>query len=295
MPSHIYMRVGRYAESYEANRLAAEADEHYITQCRAQGLYPLGYYPHNIHFMAWSAAFQGRRAAAMEASRKIVERIPHELAADRNTWSLYETFLSQPLYTMVRFGLWDEVLAEPAPDLDSHFMRAIWHYARALARVHRGEVDLARQELAALYEERSAVDDEDAYYIGYGDSGRLLTIAAEIVEGEIDAREGHYEAATAHLERAVRLEDALLYNEPPDWYFPVRHVLGAVLLEAGWADEAEVVYWEDLRKNPHNGYSLFGLHRALEAQGRLDDALAVKGRFDQAWADADHELTTSRF
>ena len=129
MPSHIYMRVGRYAEAYEANRLAVEADEGYITQCRAQGLYPLGYYPHNIHFLAWSAAFQGRREAAMEASRKIVEEIPHELAADRNTWALYETFLSQPLYTMVRFGMWEAVMAEPAPEVDSRFMTGIWHYA----------------------------------------------------------------------------------------------------------------------------------------------------------------------
>jgi tetratricopeptide (TPR) repeat protein len=296
MPSHIYMRVGRYGDSWEANRLAVEADESYITQCRAQGLYPLGYYPHNIHFMAWSAAFQGRREAAMEASRKIVERIPHELAADRNTWALYETFLSQPLYTMVRFGMWDEILAEPAPGIESHFMTGIWHYARALARLHgEGDVAAARQELAALVASRGEVDEQDAYSIGFGDVERLLTIAIEIVEGELDAAAGDYGAAAAHLERAVRLEDGLLYNEPPDWYFPVRHVLGAVLIEAGLPGEAEVVYWADLRRNPDNGYSLFGLKKALEAQGRVDDALAIAERFNRAWADADHQLTTSRF
>ncbi len=295
MPSHIYMRVGRYADSYEANRLAVEADEGYITQCRAQGLYPLGYYPHNIHFMAWSAAFQGRREAAMEASRKIVEKIPHELATD-NTWALYETFLSQPLYTMVRFGMWDEILVEPAPGVDSHFMTGVWHYARALARLHgEGEVEAAREELAALVASRGEVDEDDAYAVGFGGVERLLTIAIEIVEGEIDAAGGDHQAATAHLERAVRLEDSLLYNEPPDWYFPVRHVLGAVLLEAGRPDEAEVVYWADLRKNPDNGYALFGLGKALEAQGRDDEALAIAERFDRAWADADHKLTTSRF
>ena len=295
MPSHIYMRVGRYADSWEANRKAVEADESYITQCRAQGLYPLGYYPHNIHFMAWSAAFQGRREAAMEASRKIVAEIPHELAADRNTWALYETFLSQPLYTMVRFGMWTDVLAEPVPGVDSRFMTGIWHYARALARVHgEGDLEAAREELAALHESRGAVDEEDAYSIGFGDVERLLTIAIEIAEREIAAAEGDHAAAVAHLERAVRLEDSLLYNEPPDWYFPVRHVLGAILLEAGRPEEAEVVYWADLRKNPDNGYSLFGLKQALEAQGRLDEALAMKARFDAAWAEAAHELTTSR-
>jgi tetratricopeptide (TPR) repeat protein len=246
--------------------------------------------------MAWAAAFQGRREAAMEASRKIVAEIPHELAADRNTWALYETFLSQPLYTMVRFGLWNEVLAEPAPNVDSHFMRGIWHYARALARLHgQHDVEAARVELEALTASRGAVDDEDAYSIGFGDVERLLTIAIEIVEGEIDAATDDYPAAAAHLERAVRLEDALLYNEPPDWYFPVRHVLGAILIEAGLPEEAEVVYWADLRKNPANGYSLFGLKKALEAQGRLDEALAIAARLDVAWADADHELTTSRF
>ena len=137
--------------------------------------------------------------------------------------------------------------------------------------------------------------EENAYNVGFGDVERLLTIGAEIVEGEIDAAEKQYADATAHLERAVRLEDGLLYNEPPDWYFPVRHVLGAVLLEAGLPAEAEVVYWADLRKNPDNGYSLFGLKRSFEAQGRLDDALAIAERFDKAWTDADHELTTSRF
>ncbi len=295
MPSHIYMRVGRYGDSYEANRLAVEADKGYITQCRAQGLYPLGYYPHNIHFMAWSAAFQGRREAAMEASRLIVDEIPHELATD-NTWALYETFLSQPLYTMARFGMWKEILAEPAPGIDSHFMRGVWHYARALARLHgEGDVEAATEELNALVAARGEVDEDDAYSIGFGDVERLLTIGIEIVAGEIAAKQGDYTAATAHLERAVRLEDSLLYNEPPDWYFPVRHVLGAVLIEAGRADEAEVVYWADLRKNPDNGYSLFGLKKALEAQGRIDEALSIAERFDRAWADADHELTTSRF
>jgi tetratricopeptide (TPR) repeat protein len=197
---------------------------------------------------------------------------------------------------MVRFGMWDEVLAEPAPDIESHFMTGIWHYARALARLHgQSDAAAARQELAALVASRGEIDGEDAYSIGFGDVERLLTIAIEIVEGELAAAAGDHAVAAAHLERAVRLEDGLLYNEPPDWYFPVRHVLGAVLLEAGLPEEAEVVYWEDLRKNPDNGYSLFGLKKALEAQGRMEDALAIAERFNSAWADADHHLTTSRF
>lgn len=295
MPSHIYMRVGRYADSWEANRLASEADEGYITSCRAQGIYPLGYYPHNIHFMAWSASFQGRREAAMEAARKIVDKIPPELASDEATFALYETFMSQPMYTMVRFGMWDEILAEPKPNVGAHLMQGVWHYSRALAYLSRGDRESALEERKLLLEARGEVEDSDNYVIGFSDVGRLLTIAVEVIDGEMATADGDHDRAVAHLERAVRLEDSLLYNEPPDWYFPVRHYLGAALLAAGRPAEAEVVYWEDLRRNPENGYALFGLKESLEAQGRIGEALEIAERFENAWADADHQLTSSRY
>ncbi len=294
MPSHIYMRLGRYADSWESNVKAVEADEAYITQCRAQGIYPLAYYPHNIHFLAWAAMSQGRSAAALEASRKVAAAIPQTLAADKNLWAIYETFLSQPLYALVRFGRWQEVLAEPKPALDSRFMTGVWHYARGLAFVHTGRPRQARKELAALTEMRRAMATVEQY-IGFGPAHTLLTIAEEIVAGELEARRGDYPLALAHLERAVRLEDGLLYNEPPDWYFPVRHLLGAVLLEAGRPAEAEVVYWADLRRNPGNGYSLFGLAESLAKQGKHELAEEMRRRFDEAWSEADVALTSSRF
>ena len=294
MPSHIYMRVGRFADSYEANRRAVESDEGYITQCSAQGIHPLDYYPHNIHFMAWSAMVQGRPEAAMEAARKIVDKIPSTLAEDKNVWALHQTFLSQPMFVMVRFGMWEEMLAEPRPDIASRFMTGIWHYGRALAYVHTGRPARARRELRPLTAARREMS-EVGRYIGFGAAGKLLTIAEEIVLGELAYAEGYTMEGLAHLERAVRLEDGLLYNEPPDWYFPVRHLLGAMLMDAGRPEEAEVVYAADLRRNPENGYSLFGLKLALEAQGKVDDALAVAERFDRAWADADVQLTSSRF
>jgi tetratricopeptide (TPR) repeat protein len=294
MPSHIYMRVGRYSESYEANRKATAADEDYITQCRSQGLYPLGYYPHNIHFMAWSAMFQGRPEAALAAARKIVAKIPHELVADKNTWALYETFLSQPMFVMVRFGMWEKMLSEPKPEVDSRFMTGIWHYGRALAYLHTGRLTDARRELRPLTAAREAMGEVE-HYIGFAAAETLMTIAEEIVRGEIAYAEGGTLQGLAHLERAVRLEDSLRYNEPPDWYFPVRHFLGAMLLDAGRPTEAEVIYAADLRKNPENGYSLIGLGRALEQQGRSEDAKDVAERFSRAWADATHELTSSRF
>jgi tetratricopeptide (TPR) repeat protein len=294
MPSHIYMRVGRYADSYEANRRAVAADEDYITQCRSQGIYPLNYYPHNIHFMAWSAMLQGHPERSLEAARKIVEKVPPELSADKNVWALYETFLSQPMFVMVRFGMWKEMLAEPKPDLESEFMTGIWHYGRALAYIDSNRLSEARRELRPLSAAQEAMGNVE-HYIGFSTAKTLLTIAHEIVKGELAYAEGYTLEGLAHLERAVRLEDSLRYNEPPDWYFPLRHFLGAMLLDAGRPNEAEVVYAADLRRNPENGYSLFGLRIALEQQGKREDALAIAKRFDRAWAGATYKLTSSRF
>ena len=294
MPSHIYMRVGRFADSYEVNRRAVAADESYITQCKSQGIYPLNYYPHNIHFMAWSAMVLGRPVEALDAARKIVDKVPGDLSQEKNVWALYETFLSQPTFVMVRFGMWEEMLAEPNPDVNSRFMVGIWHYGRALAFLNTGRINQAKQELRALTDARQAMGELE-HYVGYGTAGTLLTIAEEVVRGEIAYAEGRTLEGLARLERAVRLEDGLLYNEPPDWYFPVRHFLGAMLLDAGRPNEAEVVYAADLRKNPENGYSLFGLATALSLQGKDSDAASVRNRFDRIWADATHNLTSSRY
>jgi tetratricopeptide (TPR) repeat protein len=294
MPAHVYMRVGRYKDSYAANRRAVAADESYITQCRSQGIYPLNYYPHNIHFMAWSAMFQGRPEAALEAARKIVEKVPPELSADKNVWALYETFLSQPMFVMVRFGMWDKMLTEPKPDIASQFMTGIWHYGRALAYIYTDQPAEAQRELLTLSAAREAMGAVE-HYIGFATAGTLMTIAEEIVQGELAYTEGNTLVGLAHLERAVRLEDSLRYAEPPDWYFPVRHFLGAMLLKVGRPNEAEVVYAADLRKNPENGYSLFGLKNALEKQGRLKEAQVFAKRFNRSWADATHTLTSSQF
>jgi tetratricopeptide (TPR) repeat protein len=288
------MRIGRYKDSYEANRRAVAADESYITQCRAQNIYPLNYYPHNIHFMAWSAMFQGRQEEALQAARKIVDNVPPELSAEKNVWALYETFLSQPMFVMVRFGMWETMLAEPKPDVASQFMTGIWHYGRALAYLNTGQSDSVQPELRGLTEARKAMGEVD-HYVGFATAQQLLTIAEEIVQGEATYAAGNTIEGLAHLERAVRIEDSLRYNEPPDWYFPVRHYLGAMLLDAGRPSEAEVVYAADLRKNPDNGYALYGLKIALEQQGKGQDAAAVAQRFDRTWAGATYTLTSSRF
>ena len=293
MPSHIYMRVGRYADSYATNILAVQADESYITQCRAQGLYPLAYYPHNLHFLVWSAMFQGRSKEALVAARQVASAIPEN--STENSWALYETFRSQPMFVMVRFGKWAEMLAEPQPDETARFMTGVWHYGRGMAYINQGKVIPAQTELAQLVKLRENAESDQSYYLGFGAAGALLTIAEEVLTGEIAGKQGKYKDAITHLDRAVRLEDGLRYNEPSDWYFPVRHVLGALLLEAGYPAEAEVVYWEDLRRNPKNGYSLFGLKQSLIAQGKTDIANVTNARFIRAWQNADVDLKTSRY
>jgi tetratricopeptide (TPR) repeat protein len=302
MPSHIYMRVGRYADSVAVNQLAAQADERYIASCRAQGIYPVNYYPHNVHFLVWAAMSQGSSAIAMEAARKIQISIPEALDVEdelpndvyADAWILYETFLTQPLFAMARFGWWDQVLAEPQPPDEARYMTGVWHYARGLAYVHtgsRGKAGRELKQLQVIIEEPGTRD----YPVSANGGYRLLTMASEILAGEIAASKKNYTEALAHLERAVRLQDGFFYIEPPDWYFSARHILGAVLLEAGYPDEAETVYWADLQRNPENGYALFGLMQSLKAQAKNDAAASVESRFRAAWSDADVQLTSSRY
>ena len=292
MPSHIYMQVGRYAEAFEANALASAADEGYITQCQAQGIYPLNYYPHNVHFLVWAATMQGRSKEALEASVRVAKRVPEDFRG--NDWALYQTFLSMPLYTMVRFGMWEEILEQPKPGDGTTYWTGVYHYARGVAHTYLGNEKKAKKEREALDEIRNSAG-ADELIIGFSNARTLLTIAAEVLQGESAAAAGRHDEAIAHLDRAVRLEDSLLYNEPPSWHYPIRHILGAVLLAANRPKEAEVVYWQDLARNQENGFALNGLVQAYDAQGRKAQAEATRKRFESAWEAADVKLTSSRY
>jgi tetratricopeptide (TPR) repeat protein len=191
--------------------------------------------------------------------------------------------------------MWDEILAEPALTYESLFTRAIVHYARGTALAGKGRIEEAQQELAALKKIVADPELAKAPQFALNPPSSILRVAPDVLAGDIAARRKEFDTAIAHFERAVRHEDALLYNEPSDWHAPVRHWLGAALLEAGRPAEAEVVYWEDLRRNRENGWSLFGLQRALAAQDRKDEAAAVQERFTKAWAQSDVTLTSSKF
>jgi tetratricopeptide (TPR) repeat protein len=292
MPSHIYIRIGRYADAVRTNELASAADEDYITQCRVQGFYPVSYYPHNVHFLWYAQTMLGNGAAALEAARKTASVVPVE--AVREVPAL-QFFHSTPYYALVRFGRWDDILREPRPAFDGAHVIGIWHWARGMAFVATEKFSEAEQELVAV--RRLAADPEVQKLALWTPNtvGYILDIAAEMLAGELAAKRGAIDQAIPHLERAVRLEDGLVYTEPPDWPQQVRQSLGAVLLQAGRPREAEVVYWEDLKRNPENGWSLYGLWQALAAQGREDEATLAEQRFRKAWSQADAQLAASRF
>ncbi len=293
MPSHIFRRIGRYADASKSNQDAIAADEDYIVQCRAQGVYPLAYYPHNIHFLWDSATMEGRSRTAIEAARKSASSIPE--GAWRKVPLLHQ-FLVAPLFSYARFGRWDLILSEPRPPEDSLFWTGVWHYARGLAFTATGKLDAADAERKSL-QSIAAQKSLDGFRVTFSRNGAkaILDIASAVLAGEISASRGNYAEAIARLHSAVLLEDNLIYNEPPDWHIPVRQSLGAVLLEAGRPDEAEAIYWLDLRSNQENGWSLFGLMQSLQAQGKKEQAAAIQERFHKAWSQADVSLTASRF
>lgn len=293
MPGHIYQRVGRYADAMKANQMAILADEDYITQCRAQGLYPLGYYPHNVHFLWFAASMAGQSKIAIDAANKTAQAIPPEAL---EKLPILQSFVLVPDYALVRFGKWDDILAAPAPRADTLFTRGVRHYARGMAFIRKKEFASAKKEIAAvnqIAQDPKLIETPSSMSMNLADS--VLRIAVDMLEGELAAAQGNYDKAIAHLDRAVRHQDNLIYTEPDDWHQPTRHALGAVLLDAGRPAEAEAVYWEDLRRNPNNGWSLFGLTKALQAQNKLEQAKLVEADFKRVWADADVTLTASRF
>lgn len=290
MPAHIYMRVGRYDDAVKSNVTAVSVDHHYIEGRKPEGLYPLMYYPHNVHFL-WSAASMGGRSAeAIKAARQLATIVPDD--AIKQVPPL-EVFKPTALYALVRFGKWDEILNEPEPAKEFVYSRGIWHYARGLAFIAKGQPDGADQALSEV--RLLSVELPEAQMVGLNPASKLLQIAGYVLGGELAAHRGRTEEAVTQLRKAIELEDGLTYEEPPGWHAPVRQSLGAVLLAAGKAKEAEAVYREDLTRHPDNGWSLYGLSQALQAQNRDKDAAMVTKQFKSAWSKADVKLAASRF
>ncbi len=285
MPSHIYFRLGRYRQAVEANQRAVQADRKYIEEYRPEGVYPMMYYPHNIHFL-WSAlCFEGRSAEAISAATQVVGSLSDEMVQEM---PMLEAFLPTRLYTLLLFEKWDDVLREKQPLAEFVFATGMWHYGQGLAQAGLGRTSDAEAHQAKLAEIIAATP-EDKLVMRHS-ALRLLRIAHSELAARLDAAAGRPDAALAQLHNAVLLQDGLQYDEPPPWYFPTRQALGAQLLAANRPADAETVYREDLRRHPENGRSLHGLMLALTVLKKTDDAAAIRNRFEKAWARADFPL-----
>ena len=290
MPAHIYMRTGRYADASASNRQAATADSLYVARTGAQGVYTMMYYPHNVHFLWASLAMEGRNQEALAAGRRAASMLTPELLA---SMPMAEFIPPTPWFSLVRFGRWDEMLAEPAPPSGQRYVTGMWHYARGVALAQTGRSEEARVASDSL--EAIATATDPAFMVDINSAKALLEVASEVLTARLAQAAGRGLEALVHFKRAVAKEDSLRYSEPPAWYHPNRQLLGEALLDVERAEDAERVFREDLVHYPENGWSLFGLHRALVHQGKVSEALATEDRFIQAWARADVRLERASF
>lgn len=286
MPSHIYARTGYYREAATSNTKAAEIDHAYAQKAAQEGsLYDLMYHSHNEHFLAWAAAMEGRYTEAKAAADAMAARLmPHV-----SKMPMLDSFVLVPMWVDARFSKWDGILARPEPAKELLASHAMWRYTRTLALAARRQIDKAAAEREKFVAEVTAMPPEVT--LGEFNSGKdLFALAKEILDARIAMAGGNAAEAVEHWKKAVAMHDALNYDEPPDWYYPVRESLGAALLASGNAAESEQVFREDLRRNPRNPRSLFGLLHSLQAQQKDADAAWVREQFAIAWKNADTKL-----
>lgn len=289
MPAHVMQRVGRYEEAARANRAGVVSDVAYLGAAPPLDYYGM-YLAHNYQFLAYSAAMEGRKAETLEAAKKMRDVIPVDmlLMMPGMDWSISEIYSA-----MIRFGEWDALLAEPAPDARLRVLTGAYHYARAVAQAGKGRIDEAKRELAQFDAIAAALPADAA--AGFNTAKDIFAVARLVAQAAIARASGHAADAIAALQEAAVKEDRLAYDEPADWFFPVRHQLGQALLAAGKAHEAEVAYREDLVQHPHNGWALFGLGQSLRAQRKDNDVAAVDDELAKAWSKADVKLKASAF
>ncbi|MDZ7964294.1 MAG: hypothetical protein RM368_04870 [Nostoc sp. DedSLP03] len=277
MPSHIYFRVGDYQRAMQANEQAIAQDDIYIKKYQVQGTYPMMYYNHNVHFLMVASSMAGRYEDALKSADKLVA---NATAIDPYA-PMLEGFLGSKMLIQTRFSDWDAIFKTPAPEAKLPTTSALWHFARGMASAATGKLEDAASESRALLAAKQGISTKAT--IGFSPASTILDIASKVLDAKI-AREKHdYESAIQLLEKAVVAEDALNYVEPPDWYFPTRESLGAVLLAKGDYREAEKVFRADLKKYPHNGRSLFGLQATLQALGKDEAAQLVKAELETVW------------
>jgi tetratricopeptide (TPR) repeat protein len=293
MPSHIYFRVGRYADAVKVNELAAEKDEQYIAACKAQGYYPLSYYVHNIHFLWTSSEMLGRYHAAEDAAKRVAKNAPANTAMATRV-PQFQLYYIVPIVTDIRFGKWGKALAEPLPWPDLKLNTAVSLYARGFAHANKHAFKRAAEErsrLAAMIDHKDFAAIDTAGVPGT----QLAQLSLALLDGEIARKHGNLDEALKQFKEANDLYDTLPYTEPDYWHQPVSHIYGAALLQAKKPAEAEAVYRDSLKDHRIDGWALFGLAQALEAQGKHKEAEETRAEFSKTWTMADVKLTSSRF
>lgn len=284
MPAHIYIRVGRFSDAVQANEHAVHVDETFMQDQRPTGIYAAGYYPHNYHFLAFAATMSGQRGVALQAAQGLSGKVSPVLARDI---AFMQTMIPYYTLSLVTFGLWDQVLAQPMPPADLPVATGLVHYARGVAFAATGRAGDAAIELDSVSAALARTPD--------GEGRVVMNIARHALQGEMALRSGQAALAVAHFTEAREFEDGILYNEPPFWYYPIRASLGLALLADGRPAEAQQAYEQDLKLYPENVWALAGLKQSLVAQGKSAEAELVQLRLDKAAASADVQLDRSRF
>lgn len=288
MPSHIFLRVGDYQSSASVNETASRVDEAFIRRTGAKGVYPLMYYSHNLHFVAYARMYQGRYADSIDYARRLRKNV-HGAIDEMPMLAPYGAF---EWLVMTTFGKWDDMLREPEPTEKVNFLQAMYRYARAAAFAGKGKVRDAQAELERLQATADRIPETDVLMIN---SARSLTnVALADVKARICRAKKDATGEIGHLRQAVELQDALSYMEPPEWHYTTRTSLGAALLRNGDAPEAEAVFRKDLELNPRNAFSLFGLLQALEKQAKTSSIEWVKKEFSEAWKHSQGELSIDK-
>jgi tetratricopeptide (TPR) repeat protein len=287
MPAHVYIRTGDYAAAVRTNQQAAAVDRAYIQKSGAQGIYPMMYYSHNLHFIAMCSAMTGDYAEA----RKAAEMLAAHVGPSVKDMPPLEGFMTIPMAVNVRFHKWDAILAMKAPDAGMKTTTGFWHFARGMALAGKGRIGEAEAEYKIVAEAEKATPPDAIFQMPINNKTKdILKIAENVLGAQVALAKKDNAAAVGMLRDAVAVQDTLKYDEPQDWFYPVRESLGGVLLMSGDAKGAEQVFRDDLTKNLRNPRSRFGLHRALKAQERNSDAWFVEREFRKAWKGGAQEL-----
>ncbi len=293
MPSHIYIRTGEYHKGTLANINSVKLDSTYVTMCHAQGAYPLAYYPHNYHFMAACATLEGNCKWAMIGANKTAELV-HPKTMIEPGWSTLQHYYVIPYFVAVKFGKWDAILKMKLVSDTLKYPLAISHYANGMAYLGKKDIAKAKAELAKLEVIANETAMKKMTIWDINTMYDVLQIASKVLKGEILASEGNYKQSIPLLQKAVVIEDGLNYNEPPDWFFSVRHHLGAVQIEAGKYTDAVKTYQEDLKRFRNNGWAQHGLKLAYQKLNNPAKIKEMDALLAKSWATADVKITTSR-